>query len=249
MLIQNLNVSNQNKKTMKKILGFLQLAIKWLSRTPSQTRNDSETSRYVLVDEVNKGIELAYYHWLYLSQKYRVIVFSKHSNRMRERVLLDLHYRIQALIKEHPELNGFDVRKGSPFFELISVKSLSKKDIIEKYGKSVLCIEVELLKHLVVTIITYNFFKKHRERAVDLFAEAETKMKALVEDNKLPGRFSWNTFVSKEEQREEKEEIDPAFLDLYELPDSEGDQKLEPPAEDGVESEKRLDEDVTSSEQ
>ncbi len=199
---------------MKQILGFLLLAIKWLSRTPSQIQNDTDNNRYVLLDEVNKAIELAYFHWLHLSQKYRVITASKNSNRMREKALLELHYRVQALIKERPELNGFDVRKGSPFFELISLKALSKKELIEKYGRATLCIEVDLLKDLVLTIITYNFFKKHKARALELFTEAESKMRKLVEDNKLPGRFSWNTFVIKEEKQKD-EEFDSAELDQY----------------------------------
>ncbi|MBL7839378.1 MAG: hypothetical protein JNJ75_04495 [Cyclobacteriaceae bacterium] len=133
---------------------------------------------------------------------------------MREKALLELHYRIQALIKERPELNGFDVRKGSPFFELISLKALSKKELIEKHGRTVLCIEVDLLKDLVLTIITYNFFKKYKTRAMELFTEAESKMKALVEENKLPGRFSWNTFVIKDEKQKD-EEFDSSALNQY----------------------------------
>lgn len=196
---------------MKQILGFLLLAIKWLSKSTAQIKNHPEENRYVLVDDIMKAIELACYQWMHLSQKYWVIIDSK----KRKQTLHVLHLKIQTLIKEHPELNGFDVRQGSPFFELVSKKALNRLELIEKHGQNARCIEVELLKRLVITIITYNFFKKHKERAVDLFAEAESKMRELVEEKKLPGRFSWNTFVSKDEEKEQKEEIDPAFLDIY----------------------------------
>lgn len=181
---------------MKHIFGFLLLAIKWLSKSTSQIKNQPEENKYILVDDVTKVIELACYQWMSLSQKYWVII----DNKRRKETLHVLHLRIQTLIKEHPELNGFDVRQGSPFFELVSKKALNRAELIEKHGQNTRCIEVELLKRLVITIITYNFFKKHKERAVDLFAEAESKMRELVEEKKLPGRFSWNTFVKGEEK-------------------------------------------------
>lgn len=233
---------------MKQILGFLLLAIKWLSKSTFQIKNQPEDHKYVILDDITKSIELAYYHWLFLSQKHWVIISGK-NNKKRHETLFTLHKKLQDLIKDYPELNGFDIRQGNPFFELVSLKALSRADLIEKHGQKVLCLEVELLKRLVVTIITYNFFKKHKERAGELFIDAESSMRVLVEDKKLPGRFSWNTFVAKEEQDKDEHEIDPSYLDLYSgLSSGEVDQKEDSSSEND-ESENGFDEDTTTPKQ
>ena len=193
---------------MKTILGFLITAIKCLSKPIIEIKDDPDEPKYVIGNDVLKAIELTYYHWLDLSRRYRETLKFKKSESLHE-----LHVRVQALSNEYEELNDFELEFGDPFFYLMRSRSLTKAEMIEKYGEKVVCIELNRLTRLVVVILDYTFLKKYKDRATDDFGHAESQMKRLVEQYKLPGRFSWNAFVPKEKKI--KSEPDFSFLESY----------------------------------
>lgn len=193
---------------MKQILGFLISAIKWLARPISLVKDPQNTGRYVLVDDVLKSIELCYYYWLALSKQYSVIAKIKRSTSLYE-----LHMRIKTVMADFPELKDFDVRTGNPFVHLMKVKSMTREEAIAKHGDMVACLNADLIPKMAVTVITYNFFKRYKDRSGDLFSRAEENMKQLVTEHHLPGRFSWNKSVPKAERP--KEELNLEFLDQY----------------------------------
>lgn len=193
---------------MKQILGFLISAMKGLARPISLVKDPQNTGRYVLVDDVLKSIELCYYYWLALSKQYSVIAKIKRSTSLYE-----LHMRIKTVMADFPELTDFDVRTGNPFVHLMKVKSMTREEAIAKHGDMVACLNADLIPKMAVTVITYNFFKRYKDRSGDLFLKAEENMKGLVTEHHLPGRFSWNKSVPKVERP--KEELSLEFLDQY----------------------------------
>lgn len=211
---------------MKQILGFLMIAIKWLARPALQIKTDQQDTKYVLLTDAENAIELAYFHWLRLSKDFWVITRAKRSEPFHV-----LHRKIEEVMQGYSELAGFDLKSGNPFFHLMDLKAMTRNDLIAKHGDKAVCIHIDLLRRLVTVIITYNFFKKYKERARDPFAKAEAEMRQLVEEKRLPGRFSWNAFVIKDEK--EKQEQDYSILDLYGSPS-------EPAQEEGKEDEKKV---------
>lgn len=193
---------------MKQILGFLINAMKWLARPISLVKDTEKDGRYVSLDEVMKSIELCYYYWLSLSKQYSFIAKVKRSSSLYE-----LHVRIKSIIEEHPELKGFDIRGGNPFTHFVSLKALSKEQAIARHGDMALCLNADLIPRMASVVITYNFFKRYKDRSGDLFSKAEENMKQLVTEHHLPGRFSWNKSVPKVERP--KEEVNLEFLEQY----------------------------------
>lgn len=193
---------------MKQILGFLMNAMKWLARPISLIKDPENTGRYVSLDEVLKSIELCYYYWLVLTKQYSFIAKIKRSGSLYE-----LHVRIKSVMEGYPELKDFDVRAGNPFTHLITLKSMTREQAIAKYGEMAICLNADLVPKMASIVITYNFFKRYKDRSGDLFSKAEENMKQLVTDHHLPGRFSWNKSVPKVERP--KEELNLEFLDQY----------------------------------
>lgn len=193
---------------MKLILGFLMNALKWLARPISLIKDAPDTERYMSLDEVLKAIELCYFYWLALAKQYSFIAKIK-----RSKSLYDLHVRIKDVMTEFPELKEFDVRTGNPFLHLITIKSMTKEQMITKHGEMVACLNVNLISNMASIIITYNFFKRYKDRAGELFSKAEENMKQLVTEHHLAGRFSWNKFVPKAERPKEESNLE--FLDQY----------------------------------
>jgi hypothetical protein len=193
---------------MSKILNFLILAIKWLSKPISQIKTSSPEEKYVRAEFALSVIEMSAAYWLALSKQYWVITKYKQSKPLHE-----IHLKVQADMAKHDELKGFDLSKGNPFLYLMELKAMTRQELISNYGDRVVCIETKLLNRMMLVIITYNFFKKFKERAGEFFTKAEADMRELVEANKLPGRFSWNNFVDKVEK--EKTVVDFSFMDAY----------------------------------
>ena len=170
---------------MEKILKFLILAIKWLSKPLTKFKNSSSEAKYVLTELALGSVEMSAAYWLALSKQYWVFTKYKKSEPLRE-----IHLKVQAAMAKHDELESFDLSKGNPFLYLIELKALTKQEMISKYGDQVVCIDVKLLNRMMTVIIAYNFFKKFKECAAELFTKSEADMRELVEANKLPGRFS-----------------------------------------------------------
>lgn len=195
---------------MKQILGFLINALKFLARPISMIKDQQNTGRYVSLDDVIKSIELCYYYWLALSKQYSVITKVK-----RSKSLYDLHVRIKTVMADYPELKDFDIRTGNPFTHLITLRSMTREQVITKHGDWAACLNVDLVPRMASVIITYNFFKRYKDKAGDLFLKAEENMKQLVTEYHLAGRFSWNKTVPKAERPKEESNLE--FLDQYDV--------------------------------
>jgi hypothetical protein len=192
---------------MKQILGFLINAMKWLAR-PISLVKDQGTGRYVALDDILKSIELCYYYWLALSKQYSWITKVK-----RGASLYELHVRIKELMANYPELREFDIRTGNPFIHLMTARSMTREQAMAKHGDTAACLNVDLILRMASIVITYNFFKRYKDRSGDLFIKAEENMKELVTEHHLPGRFSWNKSVPKAERPKEESNLE--FLDIY----------------------------------
>lgn len=183
-------------------------AMKWLARPISLVKDPQDKGRYVSFDDAMKSIELCYYYWLALSKQYSWITKVKRSTSLYE-----LHVRIKTVMADYPELKEFDIRTGNPFIHLMTARSLTREQAMAKHGDTTACLNVDLILSMAAIVITYNFFKRYKDRSGDLFIKAEESMKQLVTEHHLPGRFSWNKSVPKAERPKEESNLD--FLDIY----------------------------------
>ncbi len=193
---------------MEKILNFLILSIKWLSKAITQVKPSSTEEKFVTSELALEAIDLSLAQWVFLHWQYSAMTRVKRSERLRE-----AHDRVKAAMAKYQELKGFGLTSGNPYLHLMSACAMTREELIAKYGDRVRVINASLVKQLTVVILTYNFFKKYRERAGELFTKAESDMRDLVQSNQLPGRFSWNNFVEKIEK--EKTVADFSFMDEY----------------------------------
>jgi hypothetical protein len=196
------------QEVMKQILGFLMNAMKSLARPISLIKDPQGAGRYVTHDDALKSIELCYYYWLALSKQYSWITKVKRSGSLYE-----LHVRIKEVMSDYPELTEFDVRTGNPFTHLITIRAMTREQAIAKHGSMANCMNVDLILKMASIVITYNFFKRYKDRSGDLFTKAEENMRVLVSEHHLPGRFSWNKSVPKAERPNAESNLE--FLEQY----------------------------------
>lgn len=205
---------------MENILNFLVHAIKWLSKPIAQINTSSAEEKYVPSEVALAAIDLSLAFWISLYKQYKEI-----ANAKRSGPLLEAHQRVKAAIVKYEELRGFDLSQGNPYLHLIALNAMTREELIEKKGDRVVVISSKLVELMAIVILTYNFFKKYKVRAGELFITAESDMRKFVEDNKLPGRFSWNKFI--EQKKKQKSVQDFSFMDEYASATPSGPQRFE----------------------
>ncbi len=173
---------------MKK--GTFNLAVGRLSRAVSsfalETRVLSVSDAHIVIDA-----EMSF--WLLTLTKRNLELLDLKRDQFIETQINNLKSKLSD---QGVEFNS----AADPFAALVDKKAITAGEAVGSFGHNAKCIDVAVLPEMIITVVRYEFFKKLRAKAPEMFIEPEAAMTEYSRKHKLALRLTSNAFLTDEEK-------------------------------------------------